>query len=342
MKINKDESHYLKGIAIILMFTHHLFAFPERIIHPSMYIPVLDGFSLELYLGMFGKICVAIFIFLSGYGFGIIGEKDITYYKNKIIKFIFVYWFYFVVFVPIGFFFFYDVTLFGSRELRFRVDAVSIIKNMVFLSSSFNEEWWFAQPYIIFVLLVPFLNKFKSWSSASFVFLGLCLIGFGFVLKEINIDTPLVSLKSLLLWQFPFILGYALSITSLDYDFYLEWKWVVFFITLMSLVVVVVLFMFLASIGLVVASPFFILACLCIKRQFSFRGVALGFLGKYSLPMWLIHSFFCYYYFQDYIYAPRYSFFVLLNLTVTSFCCAVLLEKVRMLLQSKIMKALAA
>jgi hypothetical protein len=31
MILSKNDSNYLKGIAMILMMLHHLFAFPERI-----------------------------------------------------------------------------------------------------------------------------------------------------------------------------------------------------------------------------------------------------------------------------------------------------------------------
>lgn len=65
----KKESNVIKGIAIILMLMHHLWRFPDRL----YYSGITDNFtifgqSISLYLGDFGKICVSLFFFISGYG----------------------------------------------------------------------------------------------------------------------------------------------------------------------------------------------------------------------------------------------------------------------------------
>lgn len=57
----------LQAVAVMLMVWHHLFGFPERISVPS--VLVLDRFySVETFLAYFGRICVAVFAFVSGYG----------------------------------------------------------------------------------------------------------------------------------------------------------------------------------------------------------------------------------------------------------------------------------
>lgn len=56
--ITKDETLMLKGIAIVMMLSHHLFP----------HLPNIG--TLPLYLLIFGKVCVAIFVLLSGYGLG--------------------------------------------------------------------------------------------------------------------------------------------------------------------------------------------------------------------------------------------------------------------------------
>lgn len=58
----------IQGIAVTLMVIHHLLGFPERI--SVQYYHVLDFsfFHFETMLGYFGRICIAIFAFNSGYG----------------------------------------------------------------------------------------------------------------------------------------------------------------------------------------------------------------------------------------------------------------------------------
>ena len=70
MQFTRDDTKVIKGIAIVLMLYHHLFYFPQRISDSIQYIPVLTyhNISSAYLLGEFGKICVALFLFLGGYG----------------------------------------------------------------------------------------------------------------------------------------------------------------------------------------------------------------------------------------------------------------------------------
>ena len=54
--ISKDNTLALKGIAIVAMLLHHLF-----------YTHSEYGVSVQQ-IGLIGKVCVALFLFLSGYG----------------------------------------------------------------------------------------------------------------------------------------------------------------------------------------------------------------------------------------------------------------------------------
>ena len=69
LEFTKKDTAIIKGVAIICMFMHHLFAFPDRIKAGSSYISLfsMSGIGFEILLGAFGKICVAMFLFLSGF-----------------------------------------------------------------------------------------------------------------------------------------------------------------------------------------------------------------------------------------------------------------------------------
>lgn len=75
----KEETNFCKGIAIIMMLFHHLFNdFEEYAGHPVDYRP-FTGERL-MFLALLCKVCVAIFVFLSGYGIAAVYERK---YGNR-------------------------------------------------------------------------------------------------------------------------------------------------------------------------------------------------------------------------------------------------------------------
>ncbi|WP_207618129.1 acyltransferase family protein [Actinobacillus pleuropneumoniae] len=106
--ITKEQSNFIKGIAICLMLFHHLFTYPERFPSQIEIIWLSDSFHYEKYLGEVGKYCIPLFLFISGYGFASNNKKDINpkYYFNKIFLFFIAYWLVFSIFIPLSYFFF--------------------------------------------------------------------------------------------------------------------------------------------------------------------------------------------------------------------------------------------
>src|SRR4051794_21728645 len=96
-----------KGLAIVLMVYHHLFAFPNRIANVD-YTPIMvvNDLPLDQLIADFGKLCVAIFLFLSGFGlYKSFEAKGIFTFQQgvkRIINFYKLYWIIFFIFIPIG------------------------------------------------------------------------------------------------------------------------------------------------------------------------------------------------------------------------------------------------
>lgn len=68
-KFDTKVSQIIKGIAILIMVFHHLFGNTEWILEESKIVSIPMGqYSLEYYISVFGKICIAIYAFVSGYG----------------------------------------------------------------------------------------------------------------------------------------------------------------------------------------------------------------------------------------------------------------------------------
>lgn len=63
----------------------------------------------------------------------------------------------------------------------------------------------------------------------------------------------------------------------------------------------------------------FVISAACLLYQMDVLKQGLEMLGKHSTGIWFIHSFFCYYYWQKIIYAPKNSIIIFLLLFLVSF-----------------------
>lgn len=329
MILSKNDSNYLKGIAMILMMLVHLFAFPERIWNSENIIYILSDFHFERYLGIFGGICVPMFLFLSAYGFSISGVKKTKYYFSKIFSFYQSYWLVFVIFIPIGLVF-YDTDIWYGNYIRYTFDIKSLIANFFALSNSYNGEWWFVELYLLLVLIVPVINKLRLkpilMLFTSFVFFVFC-----WILKKSNIDTPLISIVNLLYWQPIFICGYVLGTVKDNKkvsDVLSFIKKYSFYISILSFFIAPILVFFLRGVGAMIATPLFIVFLLETKRYIP-KAIEKMIIstGIYSIFMWLTHSFYCYYFAAPYIYSPKYTVLIFINLYIVTFITAFILNK---------------
>lgn len=322
MEFTKEKTNVAKGIAICLMFAHHVYTgYSDRFLHGNSYVPFIPFFHVEHYLWRIGNICVSMFLFLSGYGMflGYIHSQQspTRYSLAKLKNFYLTYWIYFLCFVPFGFIFFKNQTLWNSEQLRYSGDITTFLMNFIGWSSTYNEEWWFVRIFVFTLLfLCPLYIKLAENNIVWIIFTSLFLFSLSSTVNPYN------SAFNFALWQTSFAVGIICAklklfsshpIRRLDKS---GWIWI-----LSGLLLCVI-------IGLILRSPFgikfdFLIAPFFI--YFSVRAVAIlhldklfTYLGQYAFPLWLIHSFFCYYYLQDFIYSPKWSPLIFLLLTAMS------------------------
>ena len=72
MQLSLKDTNILKGLAIMLMLVHHLF-WKQNGLYDDVHL--IRDLYLVNQIGVFSKVCVAIFVFLSGYGLTIQAEK---------------------------------------------------------------------------------------------------------------------------------------------------------------------------------------------------------------------------------------------------------------------------
>lgn len=317
----KKHIHSIQGIAILWMLVHHLYAF-NRI--PQTYFSFLPVSILKI-LGSFGNICIAVFVFLSGYGiYATSKTKDLfSWRKHKLINTYLSVFVTFFCFVPLGFLFF-NVT-FDWKEL---------LQNLTLLSFSYNKEWWFLRIYFELLLLAPYIvsalkkNVFiAAVSSIMISFLGLFIhetYFYNYILLR--------ELSNLFLWQGLFFFG------MLIYHFQILDKLFLSIERFTLLHGIVGITLFVMMIAFRELTPFpgklkdpvlvlpFIIASTLFIQGFHLTNL-FSFIGQQSLFIWLTHTFFCYYYTPSLIVYPGNSLLIFLWLLLISICVSLLLKK---------------
>lgn len=291
LTLTRQDTSAMKGIAILAMLCHHMYGFPPQWAEP--YTGVLA------WLGILGKVCVALFLFCSGYGLSAQYEsksivENVKFISKRLFKFYINYWVIFLIFVPITIFFF-------DRSLSMAYgDHVNIPKRLIFdllgmqELSSYNVTWWFNKLIITLYLLFPLLyrlTRLKPWIAAIV----------GFIIMQIAIyytDAPV----SVLIWQYPFILGIVWKLYENKGTQVQEWleghRMVSICVSVLLLIVTVIIRMYpiipyCNGIGIDgFVSCAIALCVITILRNFPHIMSVFAFLGKHSINIYLIHTFF--------------------------------------------------
>ena len=156
--MSKKESDMIKGTAILFMIYHHLFCTPGSIFVPYSHLLGEQG---ELRLAWFGKICVALFAVVSGYGL-CLGFKKYQKrtilntlrdeYKNILVR---VFHFYTLYWYVAGIYYIFWCILWKRT-----IPLGELILNLLAFSDSINGSWWYAGEYLKLLLLFPLLDLF--------------------------------------------------------------------------------------------------------------------------------------------------------------------------------------
>ena len=304
--LSNQDTAQLKGIAIVAMLAHHVLQYPPT------------GFeygSLLTTIGVLGKVCVAIFLFCSGYGLFVqfsklmdesetssphtqlrrITKNTIAFLLNRFAKFYAGYWPVFLIFVPITIFCF-DRSLADAYG-----ENVNVIKRLVydFIGiqgwNSYNSTWWFNKLILIFYLLFP----------AVYVIIRKCS-WVGVVMSCILCMLSNALLKydpfELLLWQFPFVMGMfykqiegkmvGLSKTMTQHKYF----------SVFLIILLLAFFVCQRLYGIISRLPdgmcwdtllvcCLVLLMILLVRETKYLSATLSFLGKHSMNIYLLHTF---------------------------------------------------
>lgn len=326
------KSSSIKGIAIALMLIHHLFTWGQADYISIANITLPNNLTIEGFFGVFGKLCVTLYLFLSGYGFSSKYLKKsnctVSVYESlatawKVYR---KYLLVLIVFLPYGF-----------LNKIYSCDLKTVLVNFIGFDTSYNKECWFLFVYILIVIFVlPRLVKIRNKNQekwAAIISLGVIVTGYAlrFIIVHSQIawfrDTKLFfNLYYFLLSQFAFVVGWMCK----RWHFFekaerIDIRWPLWIISLAVLMVIKVYCpggMLLDTI----VTPFFVVLCLKALKRTNFIDHGFMILGKHSTYMWMTHTFFAFYYASSLIYGFRYPLLILVVLIAISFVTSCMLE----------------
>lgn len=292
--LSRKITSVLKGLAICAMLFHHLYySSPEGVERYSGFL---------FWLGDLGKVCVSIFLFCSGYGltsqFSIQEDRSakgsIRFVFRRFLKFYTNYWVVLFIFVPISIFVF-------GRTFEVAYAGLNIPKRIVYELfaingySSYNITWWFNKVIVILYLLFPFLFWLIDRIGLAFLPVSLVLFLFSNRIPDSNTE----------IWfcQFPFVLGMFWSVWAYRSPKTAEFISKHYALSIVSSLVLLALLILFRQKPIIPGFTWFqvdpFITCVIVlmmvltnKKEVSWLSSGFAFLGKHSMNIYMIHTFF--------------------------------------------------
>lgn len=294
-KMDVNMSVLIKGIAIIFMVIHHLFAFPAWYIKGIDYssVKILGKTLTECTLYSF-KICVNMFAFISGYAYFYNKTPNIKYGVKKIFKLLKRYWFIlFLLFIPLS-------LLRNASQITGKV----ILLNLFALDKRIITFSWYVYFFIFIMLTLPYVTKlFNGKKIYEFVFPIVCFTSLTLIVNYFKGVIPkeyiwIINDISNILYCYPtVIIGYLIAKYDAFNNFFNKYMKPKYLWQALIIILLVLgcrsKYEKIININLdIIYVPIIIYALIIvfsnIKNQFIIRFIKI--LGENSLNIWFLHS----------------------------------------------------
>lgn len=349
MKFTKEHTMQMKGIAIIILLFHHCFLNAQRWAtvpyeklattkgwgyYPISFAP-FSSHTIQ-YLASFSKICVAMFVFMTGYGMWVSYESQkkkttmSNYIKKRMVTLMTGFLIIFVVTeilaIPTGRF----IEVYGHdfRSVVYMIiDALGLAKLLG--TPLFCLTWWYMSLAIVLIMIFPFVHSIMEkyqWivvvasiivpracgfgqSTDLFRYLLAYTLGMYFAqhdllarIKEKFMEQNVVGkLLSLIVS----LVGLAVIIKCRQ-NAWIGWKYLDFWDGFAAMYVIVISYIYI------------------LNGKWIVKG--LGFLGKHSMNIFLIHSFYRDVFFHEFTYSFYYAWLDYIVLMAISLVTSIVLE----------------
>lgn len=320
--ISLTDTNALKGIALILLLIHHLFWTGKM---PVDDVEIL-GYTVVQNVGIWSRVCVSLFVILSGYGLTVSAPKFNErgslwqFYKKRYIKLMLNYWFIYLMFVPYGVFVvgrtFGEV--YHGSWIRPILDFFGLHSAVTRDAFGYNPTWWFYGCIIMLYAIFPLLYRYRHnwWVLILFSLLSMEFGGYIPLYHECALYVP------------SFVAGILLANADVKC---IQTKWWQKILLLLFLLIVSLLRFKIEG----YKELWDMLIALSIIITYKTMGVsaiieqALAFIGKHSFNIFLFHTFIFWLYFRPFIYWTTNPVLIFLTLISTCLVISVLLEYIK-------------
>lgn len=310
--IDKQLSLILKGIAIAMMIFHHVLGFPEWLAEGNVIIDYGPWYEIS---ASFGKLCIGIFVFVSGYAFYVGHEKykKYGYCLLKLFKFLYCYWYF------IAFFFVMAIVLGEASP-----DLVTLLLNMIGLNTGttftagepVNSTFaWYVTMYCGFLILMPVTSRIvtKRFSVNCLIAAAFAAVG---IIIHINSGATASELETpdYIFTYYPIcMIGYAFAKNRVFERMRTKFK----SLGKKPVQIAACVLLFAAVVGIafaryaliepmregamltevymdIIITPLLIFFLVVLNKTFKLTPVkkTLAFLGRYSMNIWFFHAIF--------------------------------------------------
>lgn len=349
MKFTKEHTMQMKGIAIIILLFHHCFLNTQRWAtvpyeklattkgwgyYPISFAP-FSSHTIQ-YLASFSKICVAMFVFMTGYGMWVSYESQkkkttmSNYIKKRMVTLMTGFLIIFVVTeilaIPTGRF----IEVYGHdfRSVVYMIiDALGLAKLLG--TPLFCLTWWYMSLAIVLIMIFPFVHSIMEkyqWvvvvasiivpracgfgqSTDLFRYLLAYTLGMYFaqhdLLARIKEKFMEQNVAGKLLSLIVSLIGLVVIIKCRQ-NAWIGWKYLDFWDGFAAMYVIVLSYIYI------------------LNGKWIVKG--LGFLGKHSMNIFLIHSFYRDVFFHEFTYSFYYAWLDYIVLMAISLVTSIVLE----------------
>ena len=349
MKFTKEHTMQMKGIAIIILLFHHCFLNTQRWAtvpyeklattkgwgdYPISFAP-FSSHTIQ-YLASFSKICVAMFVFMTGYGMWVSYESQkkkttmSNYIKKRMVTLMTGFLIIFVVTeilaIPTGRF----IEVYGHdfRSVVYMIiDALGLAKLLG--TPLFCLTWWYMSLAIVLIMIFPFVHSIMEkyqWvvvvasiivpracgfgqSTDLFRYLLAYTLGMYFaqhdLLGRIKEKFMKQNVAGKLLSLIVSLIGLAVIIKCRQ-NAWIGWKYLDFWDGFAAMYMIVISYIYI------------------LNGKWIVKG--LGFLGKHSMNIFLIHSFYRDVFFHEFTYSFYYAWLDYIVLMAISLVTSIVLE----------------
>ena len=269
---------------------------------------------------------------LSGYGLRFVYENGDRHHYGRIIKVFVHYWVIMLFFVCIG-----AIKIGPNIYLG---DVTKIIYNITSFHTSYNYECWFLFPFAILSLSYPLIFKIHDRIGGGIFVACLLYFGSGYIISHFSLiykTAPhgLYNLIQIFYLLFSFTIGASFKKYRIVKKIEMiseKNKGLKFFAYFMILLMMLEgMIIKTTAFGCFEALISFLLLLIIIQSR---QCKELKFIGKHSMNIWMIHTYFLHYIFHEEIYELRYTVLIF----IATLCLSLLTSYAINIITSKIDK----